>query len=325
MISPAPANFHEELLTFQGPAGTLAGTLAVPDGAVRGSVLIIPGSGRANRDGDLRQLRMGIYRDLASAVSAQGFMTLRYDKRGVGRSVRPRSATGLWDLVDDASAAVSFLRQSAGDVRPIILLGHSEGCIIAPAVNARTPVQGLVLLSGACESLSATSPRQQAQAIEDLRRMRGLTGALVRALRVPQSQQRKARAVLERIMASDRPWIRVSGVKLNAKWIREHFRYDVTSDLPGVHCPTLAITGAKDVQVLPEHARQIADTVGGPAEWHIIPDMTHVLRRTDEPVNMVTLLKLYKRQSRQPIDPELLGILRAWLDARFPRGSHLAS
>ena len=242
----------------------------------------------------------------------------------------PQAREDLLDIyvaigLDDAAAAVSFLRQSAGDSSPIILLGHSEGCIIAPAVNARTPVQGLILLSGACESLAVTSPRQQERGIEDLRRMRGLMGAIVRALRVPESQRRKSRALLERIMASDRPWIRVSGVKLNAKWIREHFRYDVTSDLPGVHCPTLAITGEKDIQVLPEHARQIADTVGGPAEWHIIPDMTHILRRTDEPVNMVTLLKLYKRQSRQPIDPELLGILRTWLDAQFPRGSHAAS
>lgn len=316
--------FGEEAVTFEGPAGKLAGTLAVPSASSsRGSVVILPGSGRADRDGNNKRLAMGIYRDLAHALSGQGFVTLRYDKRGIGQSQGDSFATGFWDLVDDAKAAVEFLRErSSENPSPIILLGHSEGCIIAPAVNARLPVQGIIMLAGACESLSVTLPRQQERAVEDLRKMAGVLGVLIRVLNVAERQSRRSRAVMARIMASDRPWIRISGFKMNAKWIREHAAYDVARDLPSVRCPTLAISGTKDIQVLPEHARLIAETVAGPAEWHIIPDMTHLLRRTNTLVSMVTLMKLYKLQCKESVDAELLSILSAWLDAQFPRGDH---
>ncbi len=322
----AMEQIREEKVTFQGAEGPLAGTLGMPSGPARGAVLILAGSGPIDRDGNSRRLRMDLYRDLAREIGAEGFYTLRYDKRGVGDSPGDPLTVGLWDRVDDAAAAVGYLRQRA-EAAPdrVIILGHSEGCIIAGAVNARAGVQGLVLLAGACESLAATSPRQQERALEELRNMRGFGGFLIRLLHVPQSQARKAKTTMERILNSDRPWLRVSGVKMNTKWIREHFAYDVSQDLPKVTCPTLAITGEKDVQVLPEHARKIAETVSGPSEWHVIPDMTHALRRTGETVNMLSLLKLYKRQCQEPIDPELLDILRTWLDAHFPPADGRAS
>jgi hypothetical protein len=313
------AEAGEEKVRFAGAAGPLAGTFGTPVGPARGAVLIIAGSGAIDRDGNAKRLRMNIYRDLARQLEADGFYTLRYDKRGVGESPGDALTVGLWDRVDDALAAVRYLRERAVDAKGrVIILGHSEGCILAAAANARESVEGLVLLAGPCESLAATSPRQQEQALEELRQMRGFAGFLIRLLRVPESQTRKARATMERILHAERPWIRISGVKMNVRWIQEHFAYDVAQDLPKVTCPTLAITGEKDVQVLPEHARKIADTVAGPSEWHVIPDMTHALRRTEEPIRMLSLVKLYKRQCQEPIDQELLDIVHDWLGAYFP-------
>ncbi len=309
---------HEEAVTLESSAGPLEGTLAVPGlPGSRGSVLILPGSGPLDRDGNTSLLRMNISRDLARALGVQGFVTLRYDKRGTGRSRRERFTTGFWDLVDDAETAVELLRRRFSR-NPVILLGHSEGCIVAPAVNARRSVEGLILLAGPCESLAVTVTRQRKRAAEDFGRLAGIKGALLRALRVVERQRRRSDAVIARILASDRPWIRVSVFKVNAKWLREHFAYDVALDLPGVRCPMLAISGAKDVQVLPEHARLIAETVAGPAEWRVLPNMTHVLRRTTGPAGMAGLLRLYRLQSGEPLDAELLGIVSTWLDARFP-------
>lgn len=126
---------------------------------------------------------------------------------------------------------------------------------------------------------------------------------------------------MKKIMATDQPWIRVSGVRVNAKWIREHCEHDINRDLPAVRCPALAITGSKDIQVLPEHARMLAEAVSGPAEWHIIPGMTHLLRRTEKEVDMIKLMKLYKEQIKKPVDGELLALLGSWIDATFPRGA----
>lgn len=312
-------SYREESVTFQGAAAALGGTLVTPAGSTtRGCVLILAGSGPTDRDGNAGKIQANIYRDLAHVLGGQGFMTLRYDKRGIGESQGDYFAAGFWDLVDDATTAVEFLRQRAATL-PIILLGHSEGCIIAAAVNARQPIQGIVWLAGPCESLSVTLARQQERGLEDLGKMPGLMGALIRALHLPESQRRQAKVVMDQIMASDLPSLRIRGAKVNAKWIREQHAYDVTQDLPKVHCPTLAIAGSGDVQVIPEHARSVAETVGGPAEWHIIPNMTHVLRRTTQPINTITLMKVYKQLFKEPTDAELLGVMRAWLDAHFPQ------
>lgn len=318
MIQPNGPTFSEESVSFQGPSGSVAGTLALPIHAeLRGVVLLLAGSGPIDRNGDAKALRTGVYRELAHAVNAQGFASLRYDKPGTGETPGDRLTLGLWDLVDYARAAVSYLRGRFPE-RPLILIGHSEGCVLGAAISAREHVEGLVMLAGPCESLEQTLTRQQTQAAEDLRRMRGIGGALVRALRVPERAQRKSKAAIDRILASDRDWIRISGVKLNAKWIREHCRHDATQDLRAVTCPVLAMTGSKDVQVLPEHAQRIAETVSGPAEWHIAQDLTHMLRRTQEPLNLMTLRKIYRKQCKEPVDAELLQRLTAWLDRHFP-------
>ena len=318
---------REENVTFPGAGGTLAGTLTLPLASTpRGTVLILPGSGANDRDGNSKKLKMNIYRDLAQILAAIGFAALRYDKRGVGQSPGDIYSVGFWDRVDDAESAVRYLRgREGGDIQPIILLGHSEGCIIAPVVNRRLEVQGLILLAGPCESLEDTLRRQQAQGIEDLGHLPGFTGFIVRLLHVQESQRRKTKALMARIRGTDRPWIRVSGVKMNAKWIREHLAYDVRQDLPAVHCPTLAITGTKDVQVMPEHAREIAETVSGPGEWYLIQDMTHILRRTAAEQNMITLIKLYRQLGSQPIDAELVSRMREWFDRYFPESGPHAS
>lgn len=313
----ATAAFTEEEVTFQGPAGTVAGTLAVPQSRSRGSVLLIAGSGAGDRNGDVKKLKLGVYRDLAHAVSAQGFVSLRYDKPGAGASAGDHFEIGFWDLVETAAAAAEFLRARApGD--PVIIIGHSEGAVIGPAVNARTPVQGMVLLSGACESLGTTLERQQERGAQDLQAMKGFGGVLVRTLRLPDRSRRQSKAAMAKILASDRPSIRVSGVKVNAAWLREQAHYDVRRDLPKVACPTLAITGSLDLHVLPEHAEALAQAVSGPAEWYVVPDLTHVLRTTKEPVSAVTLKKLYTRQCKQPVDEGLLRLVQDWLLAHFP-------
>ncbi len=49
-----------------------------------GSVLILPRRGHSDRDGNSRKLAAGVYRDLTHRSSGQGFITLRYHKRGTG-------------------------------------------------------------------------------------------------------------------------------------------------------------------------------------------------------------------------------------------------
>ncbi|WP_199426637.1 alpha/beta hydrolase family protein [Thermaerobacillus caldiproteolyticus] len=120
------------------------------------AVLILSGSGPLNRDGNdaKGKLQLNLYKQLASFITSLGFITLRYDKRGIGESEGDYFSAGMWDLVHDAKSAVQFLKNHPSvDDQRIIVLGHSEGTTLAVALNTIERIHGLILLSGAGERL----------------------------------------------------------------------------------------------------------------------------------------------------------------------------
>jgi pimeloyl-ACP methyl ester carboxylesterase len=147
-------DMHEEPLELTTPAGKLSGTLALP--GTRGPwpvVLLIAGAGPADRDGNSALLpgAPGHMRRLAQALVAKGIASLRYDKRGVGASVHP----GLQEedlrfrhLVDDAVALAGRLRADPR-LGTLLLLGHSEGALVAKLAARDAPAQAVVSVAGA--------------------------------------------------------------------------------------------------------------------------------------------------------------------------------
>lgn len=312
--------FREELVEIRG-AFSLEGTLTLPIGAqeVRPAVLIIPGSGKGNRDGNLPRMRMNLYKDIADSIAKLGFITLRYDKRGTNRSKGNFLETGFWDLVDDSESAVRYLQSRPEvDKDRIIVLGHSEGGLIAPALHARQSLAGLILLASPAEAGQSLLFRQTQQMFQEINKMPGFKGKLLRFMLKIQRAERQNQKIIQKAVQSEKTIIRIYGViPLNAKYMREQYTYDVTEELARVTCPTLAITGSNDVQVVPDHVKVIADTVRGESEWHIIPQMNHILHKYEKEHSMLNLLKEYKKLLNDPIDQDLLNLLSAWLQRHF--------
>ncbi|TCP52345.1 hypothetical protein EV586_11121 [Tumebacillus sp. BK434] len=297
----------------------LQGTLTLPHsgGEKFPAVLFLHGSGPIDRNSDAKGLPINAFKQFAEQFARIGFASLRYDKRGVGKSGGSFVETGMYDLIDDAVAAVKFLKQQPQiDPERIYLLGHSEGAILAPQVLEREPVTGLILLSGVAESLKATVDRQNEMVITELDKLTGFKGFLIRLLGVANKVRKDSVKTYHKLTSSTTDTIRIKGIKVNAKWFREHYAYDVSTSLANVTCPTLVITGSKDIQVLPAHAEAIAALVQGPAEWHVIQGLTHMLRKTDVEPTMLGLKKDYAQAVRQPIDQELVSLVNNWLQAQ---------
>lgn len=277
-------------------------------------IVMVHGSGDLDRDENTKRLRINAFKELSGLAVRLGFATLRYDKRGVGGSGGDFFAAGLTDLIDDAAAAVAFAKMHPRiDPERVILLGHSEGCMIAPAVHERIPVQGMILLAPAAEPLAHTTAWQREQMYEDLRTMPGFSGWLLRLLRVENKIRKMNDDLIRLVQSSDEAVLRYKGRKINAKWMREHDAYDVRETLKKVTCPVLSVTGSKDVQVKPEHAHAVCALVDAPCEAAVIPDLTHVLRKTDAELRFHSILKDYKRQVKRPLDDELTDVIRRWL------------
>lgn len=296
----------------------LSGTLTLPsEGNTRfPAVLILAGSGKADRDGNLKKMKMNLYKGLAEFLTAQGFATLRYDKRGTYRSKGNFLETGISDFINDAAACVKFLQTHPNiDQEKILILGHSEGALLAPAVVKQIPiVSGLILLAGAAEASKELMPRQNEMSYAELEQIKGFKGWLIKSLKVTEKARRKNEKVFTKVSDSTKDVMRVQGVQFPAKWLRETLEYNVCDYLQEVTCPILAITGEKDLQVPPEHAQKIAQIVKGEAEYHIIPHMNHMLRKYEGTHTMLGLIKEYKTQLNQPIDHELFATIGGWLE-----------
>ncbi|GLI26665.1 acyl-CoA thioester hydrolase [Agromyces rhizosphaerae] len=284
----------------------LVGTLARPEGEPVAAALLIPGSGQVDRNSDHRRMRLGVTRDLAAALADSGVASLRYDKRGVGASGGDYLSAGLSDNVADATAALAELRAAVPGL-PVVLIGHSEGGIIATQVAAAdAALAGVVLLAApgvTGEEMLAWQAQRVADALPPFARF------VVRVLRIDVVRQQ--RRTLDRLLASTDDVIRIQGQRVNAKWHRELLASDPARDLAQVAAPILAITGGKDLQVDPDDLERIAAAAPGPVETRRPADLTHLLR--DDPD--VPSLGAYRRLLREPTDAALLERVVAWVVA----------
>ena len=158
MMVDAPAT---TLATFTASDGENLAVQDWPlDGPARATVLLVHGLGE----------HVGRYDALARRLNAWGYAVRGYDQYGHGESTGPRGGlTSDLRLLDDLADIVDATRAHLAAGRPLVLLGHSMGGLVAArfvAMNLR-PVDALVLSSPALDPglnavqklLLATLPR----------------------------------------------------------------------------------------------------------------------------------------------------------------------
>lgn len=259
-------------LEAPGPLGPLRGTFVPPDasGAV---VLIVPGSGPTDRNGNSPLgLQAATYALLAEALSARGIGSLRFDKRGMfgsAAAVADANAVNVADYVSDVEAWLSVLRQRVGD-RCIWLLGHSEGGLIAlAAAQQNTAICGLILVAVPGAPFADVFRRQ-------FRANPDLVPLLDQAMGVLDSLEAGQRADV----ASLHPALAGIFHPSVQGFLIDVFTYDPLALARSFSGPALVLQGARDLQIPVDDARRLDEALVN-SELVLLENANHVLKAVD--------------------------------------------
>jgi uncharacterized protein len=279
---PASAAPVQTYVQTQGPTGVLKGTmLAPPDASKAPLVLINPGSGPTDRDGNSPLgVQAASYRLLAKALAAEGVASVRIDKRGMFASAGagdPNKAT-MAGYAADVHAWAKTLRQNTG-VPCVWLLGHSEGGLVA-LVAAQTPddLCGLVLVAAAGRPL-ADILREQLKAnpanASLLREILPAIDKLAAGQHVDTAGMSPALKPLFRPAVQD--------------FVIDEMSYDPAKLLAAYPGPVLVLQGSTDLQVSLADAQRLAAARPG-VKLVVLPGVNHVLKAApaDRGANVAT-------------------------------------
>lgn len=267
MLAPAAG---AETVEIPGPAGPLRAEMIAVPGATD-AVVIIPGSGPIDRDGNAPDV--GIHSDtyarLAEGLAAAGVASLRIDKRGFFGSA------GAIDDPEDvtieayAQDARDWVVRAAELAPRVWIAGHSEGGLVAlvAAEDPPAPLAGLLLLSTAGRPVGRVLIEQMGSIPANAALMPDVE-ATVAALESGRMRDPGAMA----------PPLRPMFTTSLQRYMIDLFAYDPVKIAAGWSGPVLIVQGDADMQVKPRDAELLAQALPG-SERVPLPGGTHMLKR----------------------------------------------
>jgi hypothetical protein len=263
--------------------------------------LLIAGSGSTDHDGNGPQAKPATLKKLSEQLAARKIATLRYDKRGAGgwkpEFGRPEDFR-FKDYADDAAALVNYLRGS-GKFSRLVVIGHSEGGLVAILTARKVPVDRLVLL--------VTAARRQGDLVK----------AQLERKQIPPDILDPILKAIDSIMAGqivDPPPKGLAIAPAMQPSLASAFVEDPIDPLKSIDRPTLVVGGGHDLQVA--RLDFVALSAASPlAKTLWLPDMNHVLADVgDDDDNFATY-----NQPERPLDATLIDAVAAFILARDAR------
>lgn len=286
-LPPHPYATEEIEFVNDEANATLSGTITYPVGYIQGKkvpvVVMVTGSGPQNRDSEIYEHKPFLI--IADYLARNGYATLRYDDRCVGKSTGRFQAETTKEVAKDAALAVKYLRDTK-KFSKIGVLGHSEGGNVAFMLGANKLIDFAITMAGVGVQ-GDECLYQQGIAI---------------AKQSGQEYQLTKEQLREYLIGTMSPWY-------------EFFLdYDPASDISKTTCPVLVMNGEKDLQVI---ASSNVEAIKGnlpknkKSQVKIYPGLNHLFQEctTGLPTEYINI--------EQTISPIVLEDIAAWLKQLF--------
>jgi pimeloyl-ACP methyl ester carboxylesterase len=283
LLNPIFAQTHEENVVLKQSKGVLDGTLLMPNSTKKVPVvLIVAGSGPTDRNGNSSlSVTAKSYQLLAEGLAKNGIASLRYDKRGVGKSassMMKESDLTFETYIQDVQQWIDTLKKS-NRFSKITVLGHSEGSLLSMVAVQKSPVDGYISLAGPARGIDEILNEQIAQQpLPDSvkNEVKRNLDKLKKGETLPKLMQNMAIIMLFR--PSIQPYM--------ISWLK----YLPSEEIKKVKAKTLIIQGTTDIQVSENEGKLLA-AAQPKAKLLLINGMNHVLK--DAPADRAENIKTY--------------------------------
>jgi len=294
-------------LEAPGPAGALRGTMLQPETSKGPVILIIPGSGPTDRDGNNPLgVKASTYKLLAEGLASKGIPAVRIDKRGMFGSagaVADANAVTIDDYAADVHAWLDVIRTKTG--APCVwLLGHSEGGLVALASGKSAgDICGLILI--------ATAGRPLGEVLRDQLKSNPANAPVL-------GQAMTAIDALEAGRHADVSAMHPALLPLFSPKIQDFlisvFALDPARLIADWKKPVLILQGERDIQVSVADAERLKRAAPA-ARLVLLPDTNHVLKTVTSP-NRAENMAAYSDPSL-PLAPGVIDAIAGFVSAEI--------
>jgi pimeloyl-ACP methyl ester carboxylesterase len=281
----AQATVLQRPITLDTGSGELFGSLLLPKSDTPVPVvLIISGSGPTDRDGNnIEGGRNDSLKRLAWVLAKHNIASVRFDKRGVAASLAATPDERNLSVEAYVSDAEAWARKLKTDPRfgQLILLGHSEGALIATLAAPSVDAAAVISLSGSARPIDQVIRQQLSN-------------------RLPPPLMQRSNELLDSLKAGHvddnvPPQLEVIFRPSVQPYMISLFRQDPAAAFAKLKMPALIIQGSNDIQVGVGDAKMLK-AAKPDAELVVIEGMNHVMRIVPNDV---------KRQLASYKDPQL--------------------
>ena len=272
LAQAAPTSILQRPYDLDTGHGVLRGTMLLPQTPPSQPqnpppvALLIAGSGPTDRDGNNPEGGQNAYlRKLAETLAENGIASVRYDKRGVARSLPAAPREEALSVEAYVSDVVAWSDKLAHDPRfgRQILVGHSEGALIASLAAPKTHAEALVSLAGSARPIGDVLREQLQGRLPPP--LLAQANQLIDGLQAGTLQPN----VPEPLNVLFRPSVQPYLISL--------FRQDPARAFAQLKLPTQILQGTNDIQVGVEDA-QALKRAKPDSDFHLISGMNHILR-----------------------------------------------
>ena len=291
---------------------TLAATITTPTSArAAAPAVVLVGSADAV-DRDEAMANVPIFGQLAGALAQDGFLVVRYDRRGVGQSGGRAESATLEDYALDACSIVTWLRKRTDvDRARIAVIGHGEGGLAAliAAQHFKSEIAAVGLAGTAGVSGRALTLLQQVHTLQLMNESEA-------------SRQAKVSLQIQLMDAviTGKGWDKLPAAmrrQADTLWYKSWLTFDPIAAIGRMHQPLLILQGSLDMSVFPQSAELLqkaalarSNAATASTNAVIVPNINHLLveAHTGE-------VDEYPSLAGSTIAPSVVSIIREWLGA----------